>query len=177
MCAKCREPLTPIGPKFWSSDLQDPENYTWHHGSRYSDEDHDPEPIPLLDDADARLICDFCGVHHPTWDFPAKTFVDTGSGFQMGQGVEGFDSGGDWTACDDCCKLILANDYKGLAQRGLRQFRDLSPLEKSAMYAKLSNLHRQFRDNRMGPPTPISATHWIAADLLSTIFQLGDEPQ
>lgn len=174
MCAQCREPLTPIGPRVIGDD-QNPDNYRWVHGRRDSDEDHEPQRIPLVNDADARLICDFCGVHHPTWDFPCKTFVDTWTGIRSGVygKTEGFDSGGDWTACDSCMQLIVADDYKALSKRALKQFGDGTPAEKSAMYARLSTMHRQFRDNRTGPPVPISNTHWIAAEL-STIFQSGD---
>lgn len=100
---------------------------------------------------DDDLICDFCsspGVHasHACYDFvdPAtKGLPFTG------------ESKGAWAACQECDKLIQAEDWVGLAQRSAEKFFEkysgmIDPrltIErfKQEMYA----LHQEFRRHRI----------------------------
>lgn len=55
------------------------------------------------------MLCDFCSLPVPAWRYPAESFHDAFGG----RSVE------DWLACEDCHKLIVADDRDGLARRSL----------------------------------------------------------
>ena len=59
------------------------------------------------------MICDFCTAPNPSWRFEARPFI-IDYGELMGH------SDGAWAACDECCRLILAGDRAGLAERAMK---------------------------------------------------------
>lgn len=104
---------------------------------------------------DADLICDFCSAPAPAWRYPARTFLAYCVANVAGESV------GDWAACDECHRLIEAEDRNGLAQRSLEELILKHPeawLAAAALYEDLADLHNQFFAHRSGMAVPIDAS-------------------
>lgn len=102
----------------------------------------------------ADLICDFCSAPAPAWRYPARTFLAYCVANVAGESV------GDWAACDECHKLIEAEDRKSLAQRSLDELILKHPEARPAaavLYEDLAELHNQFFAHRSGVAVPINA--------------------
>ena len=100
------------------------------------------------------LICDFCSAPAPVWRYPARTFLAYCVASVAGESV------GDWAACDECHKLIEAEDRKSLAQRSLDELILKHPEARPAaavLYEDLAELHNQFFAHRSGVAVPINA--------------------
>ncbi|MBY0502737.1 MAG: hypothetical protein K2X03_02425 [Bryobacteraceae bacterium] len=99
------------------------------------------------------LKCDFCSAPHPSWRYPALTFVAYCAPDVAGESV------GDWAACEICHTLIETNDHAGLAQRSLDELIVKYPEASQAsrvLLESLSDLHQEFFVHRRGPAQPIS---------------------
>lgn len=53
--------------------------------------------------------CDFCSTDEPAWVVPTRTF----------ETLPGYQSNGDWAACDACVKFVRARNWDGLIDRVL----------------------------------------------------------
>lgn len=90
------------------------------------------------------MNCDFCGllIDH-AWVYPAKDFsVNDHVG-----------SAGAWVACGHCHQLIQDENHEGLAKRSVDEFRRKYPdsqMQLFDMEALVSDMHKLFRDNRLG---------------------------
>jgi hypothetical protein len=103
----------------------------------------------------ADLICDFCSAPAPAWRYPARTFLAYCVANVAGESV------GDWAACDECHRLIEAEDRNGLAQRSLDGLISKHPETRpvaAALYADLAELHDQFFAHRSGTAVSIDAS-------------------
>lgn len=86
------------------------------------------------------IICDFCSSPNPTWDYenyPTKN-----------------DDGG-WAACDECHRLIQANDREALLRRSVQRapVRHTMP---DGIARSIRIVHATFWNNRKEDPKPIS---------------------
>lgn len=55
-------------------------------------------------------LCDFCSSPAPAWRYPAVSFTDRFGSLSIE----------DWLACEECHRLIQANDRDALARRSLK---------------------------------------------------------
>jgi len=96
-------------------------------------------------------ICDFCSSSDPPWLYPCRTFRIT-----IGLPGERGESRDDWTACDECARLIEADDRKALSARALAAQVARHPLlPQPGVYGDarslIDTLHRAFWEHRDGP--------------------------
>lgn len=94
-------------------------------------------------------VCDFCSSRYPRWCYPAATFDAQADGNLLGV------SNGDWLACEECRRLIEADDRVGLAERAIaipsiqqNVVQDGAGREAALSWAL--GMHEQFFDNRTG---------------------------
>jgi hypothetical protein len=89
--------------------------------------------------------CDFCYAADPEWVYPAEDFPMPNYGWG---------SGGAWTACEACSKLIEAGEHDRLVERVMRR----APNARAAAAAGFGSvvrremrvLHQRFRESRKG---------------------------
>lgn len=164
MCAICHARLNPA---------KDPDGkISFIHGT-YAD--HEPRPVNEVP-ADTILVCDFCLVPHPTWDFPCGEV-----GASVGDTV--MISYSDWASCNTCKELIDADQYPALVERILHNRINVDPtwmerMEQSPALmlvsrASLTQQMNDFRQARTGPPISIAQAQWVAAKL----SKISGEPE
>ena len=95
------------------------------------------------------MICDFCSLPDPIWEYPAESFVD----------AFGSQSVSDWMACDTCHGLIEAGNRDGLATRALLTPTAIAGLKTGMLKRKFAiryarDLHDGFFAHRRGPARP-----------------------
>lgn len=97
------------------------------------------------------MICDFCSSSDVRWIYPADSFEIRMKHEITGGLFEGR-SELDWTACDECSRLIEENEWVKLTERSADRF-DLEDLPESIVKATkkfLAIVHREFRLHRRG---------------------------
>lgn len=98
------------------------------------------------------MQCDFCSGATPTWRFEAATFA-----VDFGPVLAASDPG--WTACDACCRLVLAGDREGLADRAVREGPPL-PIPRDEMREALRTIHDLFFTHQLASnPTRIDGAN------------------
>jgi hypothetical protein len=96
------------------------------------------------------LKCDFCSSPAVAWRYPAKSVVVFRVGNQVGESV------GDWFACNECARLIEANDRKRLAEKSVETFPYGNfGADKETMLFGVEIIHQAFWLKRTGPKIPI----------------------
>lgn len=66
-------------------------------------DEHAPDPVPAGAVLEHRYRCDFCFAPDPTWSFPCESFPLPE---EMRAAESGYESYGDWAACDACRSVI-----------------------------------------------------------------------
>lgn len=96
------------------------------------------------------LLCDFCS-EVPYWRYPVKTF-------NLPE-IPGHRSVEDWAACDICKSFIEGGHWWVLARRSLAtQQKETGPLPdilQNQLLNMIIELHKKFKENKLGPPEPI----------------------
>ena len=98
------------------------------------------------------LLCDFCSEPSPAWCYPAETFI------AMTIGPVASTSDGGWAACDECHRLIEADDRQALADRSATLLIVANPefaAVAEELRGQLADLHRGFFSHRLGSGVPI----------------------
>ncbi len=97
--------------------------------------------------------CDFCSVPEVCWSYPALDFVDqsvvTPTQIIISQSV------GAWAACDECHRLIEADDREALLERSVGKFVEFYGVLPPALAEDIRRLHDQFFAHRCGPVVPV----------------------
>jgi hypothetical protein len=92
--------------------------------------------------------CDFCSNHETRWRYPCPDFsLDVPS-------LQGWNSDGDWAACDPCSTLIEADQWDALVTRSQKHLNRLHPdgkLAPTQVKGSLAIIHQGFRQRRNGP--------------------------
>jgi hypothetical protein len=92
--------------------------------------------------------CDFCSNHETRWRYPCPDFsLDVPS-------LQGWNSDGDWAACDPCSTLIEAGQWDALVTRSQKHLNRLHPdgkLAPTQVKGSLAIIHQGFRQRRNGP--------------------------
>jgi hypothetical protein len=155
MCETCHRPVDTITNE--AGEIIE----FWHASHLSVGPAHDPVPVPRVE-TQATLCCDFCGAPDPAWRYPATTFDQPDLTRPTPGSKHPFDmltprSCGDWCACPPCHIDIQAGRWDDIANRLLRgEPRDVRREAKP----HIRRLHRQFLNNRTGPPTPIRRPQW-----------------
>lgn len=153
VCRVCHTTLD-VGVSYHGDVMTD---FSFNHPPAYEVLGFPPhEPEPMLADAftERTGICDFCSETTPMWRYSVRDFnVEFAPANMVSVSV------GDWAACDQCHKLIEADNYRELCERALR--RQLKIMQKqtgtqsSVVTFKLrkyvKGLHQRFKENRIGP--------------------------
>jgi hypothetical protein len=106
------------------------------------------------------LLCDFCSAKAPAWCYPAASFV----AMTIGPLVSASEGG--WAACDECHRMIAADDREGLAQRSLSTLIEAHPEMASVreeLIGSLRDLHAQFFAHRCGDAIHVATPEAAAA--------------
>ncbi|MBK7925996.1 MAG: hypothetical protein IPJ98_00465 [Bryobacterales bacterium] len=93
------------------------------------------------------LFCDFCSAKAPAWCYPAASFI----AMTIGPLVSASEGG--WAACDECHRLIAADNREDLAQRSLSTLIEAHPEMASVqgeLIGSLRDLHARFFAHRCG---------------------------
>jgi len=105
-------------------------------------------------------ICDFCsGV--PRYSYPAKSFVVPASELPI-TGLPDYGSDAGWLACEECHRLIEAEDHAGLLDRTIHVFLARYPVApgialksiEAYLRATIGRLQRGFFAHRTAPAQP-----------------------
>lgn len=104
---------------------------------------HPVDPV-LFDPRTMELVgvCDFCSQPGPRWRYPAKSYMDTKSGYG---------SVDDWAACETCHALIECDDDRSRRQLVQRSLDRWSDAERRVLRPQIIEFHDQFRSHRTGP--------------------------
>jgi hypothetical protein len=93
------------------------------------------------------LLCDFCSAKAPAWCYPAASFI----AMNIGPLVSASEGG--WAACEECHRLIAADDREGLARRSLSTLieahPEMAPVQRE-LAGGLRDLHARFFAHRCG---------------------------
>jgi hypothetical protein len=106
------------------------------------------------------LLCDFCSAKAPGWCYPAASFI----AMTIGPLVSASEGG--WAACDECRRLIAADDREGLAQRSLATLIEAHPEMASVqgeLLGSLRDLHAQFFAHQSGDVIDVGIAEGAAA--------------
>jgi hypothetical protein len=106
------------------------------------------------------LLCDFCSAKAPAWCYPAASFV----AMTIGPLVSASEGG--WAACDECHRLIAADDREGLAERSLATLIEAHAEMASVqgeLIGSLRDLHAQFFAHRYGDAIHVATPEAAAA--------------
>jgi len=90
------------------------------------------------------IVCDFCFVPAVRWSYPCQSFEITWLGWR---------SLGGWAACEECHRLIEAEDWTQMLDRCVRM-QTLDPEEQAIVTPLLVHTHAQFQANRYGTARP-----------------------
>jgi len=110
-------------------------------------------------------VCDFCSSEKIRWAYPADDFeigaiVALDPETNEPVDVQPMGSAGPWAACEECAKLIEANDYEALKERGIKVGIDAAPpgliVDHKLARTMLANMHAGFRAHRTGPRMEIA---------------------
>lgn len=88
------------------------------------------------------MRCDFCN-ESATWTYPARDVVVMDLPVRQG-------SLGAWAACDQCSRLIEAEDDEGLARRSLAGLQPVLAVDSVQLLATLRGIHLAFWEAREG---------------------------
>jgi len=94
-------------------------------------------------------VCDFCSSTPIYASYPAKTF--TAQQIEQPDGKKlHLNSQADWATCKACADLIDASQWDALLSRSIETFRKKfgNMVPERDLRDFISNLHRQFRENR-----------------------------
>jgi len=96
-------------------------------------------------------LCDFCSSTKPVWIFPCETFVIADVKAR---------SLSDWTACEDCAALIVAEKWRELAraccEKTVNGRMMVGVIGKEGAIAQVMKMHGEFRKHRSGEPRRVA---------------------
>lgn len=128
-CAVCGHVLDYVHGAGWSHGIGDAS--LW---------DHPAVPVLATDLPALEERCDFCYADSTSWVIPARSFVSMGAS-----------SGGNWAACDECCRLVETNQWNALLRRVKTSWTERHGEMEQAVESGLRALYRQLRKNITGP--------------------------
>lgn len=101
-------------------------------------------------------MCDFCSGPDVRWSYPARDFIDLGLASPNRLIVS--ESVGAWAACDECHRLIEADDREQLLRRSVERFVELYGLLLPGLDEGVRQIQSRFFEHRSGPAVELGTT-------------------
>ena len=96
--------------------------------------------------------CDFCSNPATRWRYPIRDYHLVMVSLASGR-VKITENVGDWSACQECYRLIQSGDRAGLLRRSAQRL--MTPSMPPEMLQAIRRIHDEFFAHRAGPPVRV----------------------